>query len=324
MKRISIASLVFVSLLVSFVTLAQEPAPVATTNRVWLPKSDIFAHFTPRAKMRAVPPGTPTFNAKGMRAVKLPIDWAKSFVFPMLLNDQYGDCYYAAACHADQTWQANSSTISVFSLSAVRTRYLALSHGDNGLSDNDIIGEWKGRGLADVPSAKIVDALLVDYKDANAVQTAMDNFGAVMFTLAIPDSWLQQTATGSVWNAPATPNQNNGHAVIFNGVDTAGKYKIQTWGTNLWITHAGVQVCNPETWVAFTTRWFNSAGYAPNGLHITDAAALWVSAGGRKIPQSIVTSFPPKTPPSTVTLTHITEWYSDGTSKKYPVGPMVP
>lgn len=270
----------------------------ATTTRVWRPNKvgdGHFVHFIPRAKMIRAG-GVRIFDCSTIpdfKAPTLPIDWAKSTPFLMYGNDRYGDCYYAAICHADNTFTGANGPVSVFNLQSIINRYLSLSGGDNGLSDGDVIPEWKNRGLADVPDAKIVDMMYLTITDPVTVQTAMANFGPIMFTFSVPNAWINNSNTGDLWDAPATANPNNGHAVIFNGVDVGGKYKLQTWGTYVWITAAGVRVCEPDGWVTFSKRWFSPKGYAPNGKHITELATLWTQAGGKAIAADVINSFPP-------------------------------
>lgn len=278
---------------------ANAGEPKATTVRVWratAPTEGHFCFFMDRKSMWGADKTVHFKLEEGkFKAVTLPIDWAKSFSFPTYLNDQYGDCYYAAGCHADNTWTANASTKSDFLLSSIKTRYFKLSGGDNGLNDSDMQGEMLNHGLgvtAEEVKAKIVSWANVDSNDANAMQSAIQKYGLVMFTFAVANNWINNSSTGSVWDSSTFRANNNGHAVLFNGVDTAGKYKLLTWGTYVWITPAGVKVCDPGAWVAFSTRWFNSAGYAPNGTHIVDLAKQWKTDTGKTIPDSVVNSFP--------------------------------
>lgn len=310
MKQFTIASLFFVGLIVAATAIAQpEPAPApqaVTTNRVWRKKTDHptgghFAFFMDRDKMRGKDAANvkpfkldPSVIGTQAKAITLPIDWAKSLAFPMYLNDQYGSCYYAAGCHADNTWTGNATVKSEFSLAAIKNRYFALSGGDNGLTDSDMQGEMMNRYLADVQDAKIVSWFSIETTDPATVQDCLFHFGVVMFTLATPNSWINNSNTGATWDVPAVANRNNGHAVIFNGVDTRGYYKVQTWGTFVWLTPAGVRACDPGGWVCFSARWFNPAtGRAPNGLHITELAKLWQARSGKTIPASVIAAFPP-------------------------------
>ena len=123
-------------------------------------------------------------------------------------------------------------------------------------------------------------------------------FGGIQFQLSVPDKWINSFKTGATWDAPASPDPKNGHGIHFNGVDANGHYKIQTWGTHGWITPAGVAACDPSAFVVASLRWFNSAGYAPNGLHYTQLAPLWVQLGGSPWPAS---PFPAPAPTPTPT-----------------------
>lgn len=328
-------------------TQAQDK-PTFTTTREWRPSAvhqdgGHVVRFMPIDKMRkakAARVDELTFDAGKLKAPALPIDWAKSIVFPMDGNDRYGDCYYAAMAHYFDTMHGNNGIAKSFSLGTFSTsgtgilnRYRVLSGGDNGLMDSDIQGEGMNRYCADIPDTKFVSWANLDVTKPEAVQTAIYNYGAIFFTFAVPTAWINNSNTGAVWDT-GTANPNNGHAVIFNGVDKDGKYKLITWGTYVWITPHGVTVCQPDGWVAFSAKWFNSAGYAPNNIHIVDLAKTWQTATGKAIPASVISSFPPPNvnpppippvpptpPPVTLTLKSITETYTNGMSKTYDVIP---
>lgn len=283
----------------------------ASSHRIWMPHAQRFGHFIPRDRMRA---GHPTSNrptgilgafSTPLPTVQLPVDWTKSnaLSFPYDGNDQYGDCMYAAACHGDNTFTGNVGTESVFDEATLIKDYLALSGGDNGLDEGMILGEWK-KGLASTPQASIFDSVDVDPTNANLMQAAIYLFGGVQFQLSVPARWINNFATGCVWDAPAIPDPMAGHGICFNGVDATGRYKLQTWGTWGWITPAGVADCDPSAFAVATLRWFNSQGYAPNGLHYTQLAPLWVQLGGNPWPTSpfpAPTPAPTPTPPPTPT-----------------------
>jgi len=334
MKNVVLLALLLLPI-TSFAQEIQQPPFKSTTNRQLRSTPSgvqTIVSFMEREKMRDGKAAAPMFKPQAVaKAPALPIDWAKDLSFPMYLNDQLGICYYAAGAHLDNTWTGNVSTKSEFNLTVMRQRYFTLSGGDNGLTDSEMQGEMKGRYLADVTQAKVVDYCYIDVKDPATVQAAIHYFGGVMFTLACPTAWINDSDTGSVWDN-GVANPRNGHAVIFNGVDLQGRYKLQTWGTYVWITPRGVNVCDPDGWIAFSARWFAPSGYAPNGLHVTQLAQIWKDSGGRAIPASVINSFPPPSvepppppPPPTpglVTLKTITETFSDGSSKKYDVLPV--
>ncbi len=232
---------------------------------------------------------------------KLPIDWTRDnqIYFPIDQNDVLGDCFVAAMEHQDNLWTGNNGVQSVFNDVDTKAWYLALSGGDNGLSEEMVIPAWK-QGLPGIRAACILDALDVDATNAPLVQSAMSLFGGVQFQLAVPDAWVNHFKTGYIWDAGRgiTADMNNGHAILWAGVMVNGNYVLETWGTWGIITPAGVRICDPSAFVAFSLRWFNAAGYAPNGLHISALAPLWVQAGGSVVVLQAVSQFPPAVGPA--------------------------
>jgi hypothetical protein len=211
-------------------------------------------------------------------------------------NDVEGDCFVAAMEHQDNTWTGNVGTESIFDDATTKAWYLALAGGDNGLDNGTAIAGWK-KGLPGIPEATILDTLDIDPLNATMVQSAMQYFGGVQFQLAVPDVWINNFKTGYVWDAGrgVTADPYNGHAVCWNSVEANGSYKVQTWGTYGFITPAGVAICDPTAFVAFSLRWFNANGVAPNGFTYDQLAVLWTQAGGHTLPPS---PFSPPAPPT--------------------------
>lgn len=225
-------------------------------------------------------------------------DWTKgnTLSFPILGNDQYGDCYYAAVCHQSQTYTGNSGTECSFDENAVIRRYLAIAGGDNGLDDGTIMPEWKGGIVGPNGPRKILDEMTVVPTDKQAIALAQWAFGGTIFTASLLDSWLANPQPGQTWDAGGTPDPTAGHAMVLNGKDADGTYRLQTWGFNppIKLTQAGLEAADPELIVAFSLDWFNPKGYAPNGLHYTTLSPLWQTLGGVALPAS---PFPPPGPP---------------------------
>ena len=265
--------------------------------------------FHPRHRMRMGHPLNRFRPLAGFAAVSLPIDWTKNdtLPFPMDDNDTEGDCMVAAAEHGDNTFTGNVGVESVFQDSLTSAWYLKLAGGDNGLTEGQIIQGWKG-GLPGIPQATIIDALDVDPTNAAYMQSAIQLFGGTQFMLAVPDPWVMNFVTNYIWDTGTgiTADENNGHGIWFNGVASNGNYKFQTWGSHGWITPAGVLICDPSAFVVFSLRWFNAAGYAPNGMHIATLAPYWVASGGNKGVLGAISQFPPPGPsplPGATTIT---------------------
>ena len=255
-----------------------------TTKKVWLPLRNHSAVLLDREAMKVGHPAEKMHKpTKPLPTPKLPIDWAKSFSFPILGNNIYGDCMIVAAQHGDNTFTANVGSESNFNADATVAWYLKESGGDNGLNDGQVISDWL-TGLPSVPAAKIMDSLSIDTTDAELVQQAIWLFGGVHFGLSIPDAWYNNFTTGYVWDAPATADAKNGHGVWWNGVNAQGHYRLETWGTYGWITPAGVADCNPSGFTVFSLRWFDGKGIAPNGYSYAQLADYWKQMGGKTLP----------------------------------------
>jgi len=278
------------------------------THRRYVPGLGHEVVFQDRKNMRR---GRPVrqFAPLSLPTPTLPIDWAKTLTFPMDANDQYGDCMYAAACHMDNTWTGMNGAESTFDVQSIVRNYEQLSGGDNGLDEGTLLQGWK-KGLCDNPQVTYVDALDIDTTDVSLVQAAMYLFGGIFFMFDVPDEWINNMGTGVVWDAPAQADQNNGHGVIWNGCDEKGKYKLQTWGTYVWITPAGVKQCDPSGFIVFSLRWFNSHGVAPNGFTYDQLASYWTQSGGKQLPPSPFG--PPPPPPIIVTLDQAKTWAAQG------------
>lgn len=313
------------------------PAPpfAVTTTRAWRPtphgdSPGNVVYFSPRNSLKGNGDHTPSFKAVDFRPVTMTtsIDWIKDFPFPMDLNDQLGDCYYAAGCHFDNLLTANVGKESFFSLAAIRSRYLTLSGGDNGLNDGDMQKEMTRRYLADIPDAKIIDYAYIDSNDVNSMQAAISRYGASFFTFAVAPAWIRNSETGATWDASGYTQNDNGHAVTFGGVSSLGNYKLLTWGTWVWITPAAVKVCQPSSWVAFSVRWFGPLGYAPNGQHITALAKQWQLDTGRAIPPDVIAQFPPAggppppPPPPSPTTHNVVTWTVNGVTSSWELVPV--
>jgi hypothetical protein len=240
-----------------------------------------------RARPGAVPTPPPSW------------DWTKAgtLQFPILGNDSYGDCEYAAACHGSMSQTGMAMTEDAFSPDDVVKAYLQLAGGDNGLDTSTMLAAWQ-HGLVGGPH-KILGFMAVNPNDAYAMQLAGWLFGGIFFTLAVPEKWIMDAAPGAVWDAGpgVRPNPDNGHAIWFDSRDGGGKFGLETWGIEpqIRITQAGVNLCDPEADVVFSLDWFNAQGVAPNGLTYDQLSALWIQLGGRTLPPNPFT--PPPTPP---------------------------
>ena len=284
--------------------------PIAS-NKFWIDAMKRYVYLRPRKEMRRLPTAKRFVNPRmyhgpTAKRVVVPASFSWSgngnLKFPVLGNDQVGDCYYAAACHGSQTWTGNAGTECVFDESAVIARYLAISGGDNGLSDSDIFPEWKGGIVGPNGPHKILDDMTVLPGDDNATALAMYAFCGLIFTASLLGSWLNNASPGAIWDANGRPDPSAGHAMFLTGKEPNGNYELQTWGFSpcVNLTPAGLKAADPELVACFSLDMFNAAGLSPAGQTYEEAAALWNACGGNVLPPSPFppTPIPPPNPPT--------------------------
>jgi hypothetical protein len=300
----------------------------SSSHRVWLPKRGHFVHFHHRRTMRRrAPQHLRRFHFPlryyehvpfGVPATTLPVDSTGNATVscPMDGNDTYGDCGEAMAAHGDNIWTYGQGqpgfTESSFTTAALVAQYEKVSGGDNGLDESEVVNDIWSVGIAGNPQAVIVDSLDIDITNVPLVQFAIDQFYLACMGWDVPDAFIQEFNTGTVWPDAMTPDPANGHyvpladiagpATVQSGYSgsLSGFYRLWTWGTWCWVSPAFVASVEPgQCFIAFSPRQFNPAtGYDSKGRHITAQAALWQSCGGNPIPAAVINAFPPPTGPT--------------------------
>lgn len=212
--------------------------------------------------------------------------------FPVLGNDNYGDCFYAAPAHQVQLWTGNVGTQETFDVQRLIDRYLEVSGGDNGLSDDQIFPEW-ARGIVgpDGPH-KILDYMLVPPTSAELVNLCLWYFGGVLYTASLLNTWLNNARPGATWDGGGRPDRYAGHAMLLSAVQPNGNLDVETWGFNppINLTRAGMAASDPEIIAVFSLDWFDANGMTPAGKNYSQTADLWHQLGGKLLPPS---PFPP-------------------------------
>lgn len=235
-----------------------------------------------------IPTPPPTFDFSKGEAIK----------YPILGNNQYGDCYYADICHAAQTMTGQAGTETQFDEQKVIQRYKQLSGGDNGLSDDDVFPEWKGGIVGPNGPCKMAADMLVKDNDPAAIKLAMWLFCGANWTCSLGGGWANNATPGAVWDRNNYGRAVGGHAMHLTGIDEQGRYHVRTWGISppVLVTQDGIDASESEVWVAFSLDMFRPDGICPaNGLHYTQLAEIWHQLGGEILPPS---PFPPAPTPA--------------------------
>lgn len=235
------------------------------------------------------PPATFDFSGSG------------KFTSNVLGNNRWGDCFYVAPAHQSQCWLGMNGNPFAFDEAKLVARYKVLSHGDHGLSDEDILPEWRAGIIGPNGPHKILDVALIDPADWKSVKSATYRLGGCVTTHSLRTPWESNIKPGMLWDNTGRIDPSAGHAVQQCGATTiSGKEVLvtATWGMQVYMTQAGLANSNAEVLVSVSTEWFNSRGYTPNGDHYNDVAKYWEAGTGHKLPQGL---FPDPGPEPTPT-----------------------
>lgn len=224
--------------------------------------------------------------AKKLDAPPASVDWTgKVPSWPMLANDQLGDCTCAGAGHMVECWLANvgvqftptdAQTIAMYE--AVGGYVPGNESTDNGANELDVLNYWRQTGFA---NHKIAAFAAVNPQNETEVKQAINLFGGVYIGLAMPLAWQGS----EVWDAPAsgllarlyraafgdsdwTPGSWGGHAVPVLSYDET-EYTPITWGSAAYrITKAGFSTFCDECYAIVTQDFIAANGHDPQGFDV--------------------------------------------------------
>jgi hypothetical protein len=231
-------------------------------------------------------------------------DWTKGgqIVLPIDGNNEYGNCFYVAPTKAIRTAVGQYSSVS-FDVNKLIARYLQVSGGDNGLSDDQIFPEWK-RGLIGPDGAyKLLDYAIIDPSNAGNSKLGVWAF-PTLWTTSMPSTWLNEAAPGVIWDRDGG-HSVGGHAMFLSGADDQKRFQTETWGIQkpaIRVTQAGMLANDPELIVCFVPEWFHPVTrQSPAGLSWEQSRELWIQMGGKDVGPDPVAPAPIPTPTPTPT-----------------------
>lgn len=204
------------------------------------------------------------------------VDWTPAVAgnWPMMKNDQLGDCTIAAAGHLIELWTANTGKIVVPADADIVTAYAAVSgydpatgEGDGGAVELDVLNYWRSAGIA---GHKIAGYVSVNPKNQTHVQQAIDLFGGLYLGMALPNAWQGAPS----WSQPDNQDGDNapgswgGHAVPAVAYNGDGLTVI-TWGEALHMTWGAVSTYCDEAYAIVTQDWIEATGKSPSGFDLS-------------------------------------------------------
>ena len=211
-------------------------------------------------------------------------DWYSSVPsWPMMLNDELGDCTCAAAGHMIGQWTSYAGGEVVMPDAAILKAYEAVSgyipgqpQTDNGAVMLDVLNYWRQVGIG---GHKIGAFAAVPLQHFNLIRTAVSMLGSVYLGIQLPLS--VQGATR--WEVPpegptgdGSPGSWGGHCIPIVGYDQDWWYVV-TWGQVLKMKSTFLIDYADEAYVCLSQDWFANGG-APSGFNLAqlqaDLAAL--------------------------------------------------
>jgi hypothetical protein len=200
------------------------------------------------------------------------VDWTKAVdSWPMLANDQVGDCTCAAVYHMIQCWTANNSSSWKPTDAETLDLYSKVSNypkQDTGACEMDVLKYWAKTG---VPGDNTVDQVSFCHlfqQNLDEIRLSIEWFGGSYLGFALPlaaqtqDVW---DVTGDGKTGAAAPGSWGGHAVCAVAYEPDG-FTIVTWGALKKVTNAFMQAYCEEAYGVVSYEWLADSGISPPGL----------------------------------------------------------
>jgi hypothetical protein len=227
------------------------------------------------------------YTTKNLPAPPSSIDYSKAVAsWPMMGNDNYGDCTCAAAGHMIEEWTANTGSPKTLSDSVILSayRYFAGDDADAGASMLDVLKYWRKSGIG---GDKIIGFTQLQPHSTIEVKDSISLFGSCYIGVSLPDFVVAPGAdlVKTPWVVPpqgpvgdAAPNPDNGHWIPAVGYDERNLYVV-TWGALKMMSWEFYQAYMDEAYAVLSNDWINKKlGTAPDGLDLatlqTDLAAV--------------------------------------------------
>lgn len=206
--------------------------------------------------------------------------------WPMMGNDQTGDCTCAAAGHMIQEWTANNGAQRIIPDADVLTFYNHFAKGnpDAGANMLDVLKYWRKGGL---DGDKIAAFTQLELKSDVEVMDAINIFGNCYIGVCLPDFAVAPGTDflATPWVVPpqgpvgdAAPNPSNGHCIPAVGYDQHNLYVV-TWGSLKSMSWQFYEAYAEEAYAVLSQDWIDKKlGRAPSGYNLaqltSDLAAV--------------------------------------------------
>jgi hypothetical protein len=204
--------------------------------------------------------------------------------YPMMLNDQLGDCVFACGGHLVQEFTAHTGAEVTPTDAQVLAAYETVGgyvpgnpSTDNGAAITDFLAYWVNQGFAGQPN--LTGWAAIDQTNIEAVKQAVFLFGALDIGVNLPNSAMDQFQAGQSWDVVADDGGiDGGHCIPIMGYGSQG-FAVVTWGKIQYMTNAFFSAYCDEGYGLISPQWLDSVTQkTPSGFDLAtlqaDLAAL--------------------------------------------------
>lgn len=196
--------------------------------------------------------------------------------WPIMLNDQIGDCAIAGPGHQIELWTtyAKPNTLAP-SDSAILEAYSAVSgydprtgNNDNGCVLLDVMKYWRSTGIG---GHQIMAFATIPINNPRLIATGIFMFGGICIGLALPVSAQEQINRGLPWTYTGSytsqPGSWGGHCVEVVDYDPAVLTCV-TWGKLQTMSWEFLTRYCDEIYVCLSNDWIFPTGNSPSGFNL--------------------------------------------------------
>lgn len=189
------------------------------------------------------------------------LDWQKVKSWPMLLNDQLGDCTIAAVGHVIEYWNCiGHMSLPTMTNEEALTYYKILGHyvpgepeTDGGCVELDVLNYFKSHGfMAASELVKLTKFLSLPLNSITQIKSSVYHLGNAYFGYNLPTNATQTT----LWTIDPTAEIEGGHAINCVGYDDSKELLyVVSWGTVVPVTYAFHNMYCEEAWSLYSSDW---------------------------------------------------------------------
>jgi hypothetical protein len=198
------------------------------------------------------------------------VDWTDGIDgWPMLANDQFGDCTIAGVLHYAQAasrWR-DGAPIQPTDADA-EAGYRAVGWDGTGEGNGarlvDVMTHWRDVGFACAGGVDRIDGFV--RLGVPALKTALWLAGPLLLGVALPVAAQVQDVwpTPGALTGPNAPDSWGGHCVMLAGLDGQARAKLVTWGGVKIATSGWLAAYFAEAWAPVHPTWI-ARGHTPSG-----------------------------------------------------------